>query len=286
MKQKCVLNIRMSNRSAFLSLVERKWEKNLKTLFLLFCLSLFLPLHAQVTIGSETPPETAALLEIKEYATISENGDTTVVYGGILLPRIELKNTSTITVIPSNASQNKKADLTGLLVYNVSTSEIDEGIYEWDGKEWSQLGIFSAIDGSLTQKSIVKTSKLNESNAPVVNMGLFAFRLSPGEKPQCRLTSAVTASTKIWYHIARFWDYNEIGKVNEGDVGYTYDIKNIVFSPANYSYWQDLRSTAMVKNERYEIWLADPVNKRAYNVQFINYKEFNTPVYLILVTEY
>jgi hypothetical protein len=234
-------------------------------------------MQAQVTIGSQTKPDSAVLLQIKEYETISGSGAETA-KKGIILPRVKLKSLSDITVI-SETNKDKVADLAGLLVYNVNTSEMSEGIYVWNGWEWEQLEIFAEKEGTNIQKSIVKTSNLNADNVPVVNIGRFAFRFSPKQEVQCKMTVAPSANETIWFNICRF------GTPETGSI-YAYDSNKFIFTSTNFSTWTNFYSTTMANDERWEIWFADIVNDKAYNIQFIIYAKLQIPTYIILVTEY
>ncbi|MDR1562803.1 MAG: hypothetical protein LBS54_06960, partial [Dysgonamonadaceae bacterium] len=106
--------------------------------------------RAQVSIGTLSPIEPAALLQLGDYVAKNQ-GDTTSVSGGLLLPRIVLTDLNKVTVIPESSSSDKKIDLTGLLVYNIGTGNgISEGLYEWDGYKWLPLESESQTVGSNT----------------------------------------------------------------------------------------------------------------------------------------
>jgi hypothetical protein len=234
-------------------------------------------MHAQVTIGSESAPQPAALLQLQEYEAISGSGAETATKG-IILPRVKLNSASDITVI-TNASPDELSDLTGLLVYNVNTTGMEEGIYEWDGQAWVQLEFQSKNnEKSETFKSITRTSNLNSQNVPVVNIGRFSFRFSQNKEAQCKLLAAPPGNESVGFHIARFWNTKSANT-------YAYDSKKLSFTPGNFSVWQNLYSKTMPNDERWEVWLADSVKNAIYKVQFIIYKQLKTPVYIILVTE-
>jgi hypothetical protein len=255
--------------------------KNKITIPCLF-LNLFFTfsLYAQVSIGLQTAKqEEAALLQLKEYEAISGGGATSG--KGLLLPRVQLKNMSDISVITST-DPAKIAGLTGLLVYNVSGAGVDEGIYEWDGREWGALEVFSEEVGAYTQKAVTQTNSLTEDNVPSVDVGQFTFRFSSKMEAQCRLNPGATADMNVGFHICRFWQ--EIDDNTESHVGLTFDMKKVTL-PAN-SGWVNFHSQPMSKEERWEVWLSDSVNKKIYNVQFIVYKSVVSPTYIILVTEY
>ncbi|MDR1556281.1 MAG: hypothetical protein LBS88_04520 [Tannerellaceae bacterium] len=262
------------------------------TLWLLFALPLAAGVQAQVSVGSLSPSEPAALLQIKEYDAPTGTGGVTANKGGFLLPRVALNSVSDVTVIPG-ATPNHKSDITGLLVYNVSTSgEMEEGIYEWDGTMWAQLETTSKTSGSSTLKSVKRSvAGLSDGDAPV-EMGIFEFRIDPLTKqPQYKFQSQ---GTLITYQIACFWDYNTAGDANTTNsynvnatmpaVGYTY---NSQYATGNDTWQQFYNLNAPKADQRFEVWIADPANNYVYNVHFIYAQHgFTNPVYAVLVTQY
>lgn len=122
-----------------------------RRILLLCFLSVFgLTITAQVTIGSGTPPAKAALLELKNQeaqspASVTDDANVTSKTGGLLLPRVKLidKNTlqpfiATNDELWNEKETNKIREIhAGLMVYNLSiTSELEQGIYVWDGAKW------------------------------------------------------------------------------------------------------------------------------------------------------
>ena len=86
------------------------------SLFLLFSCSLF----SQVGINTIIPHESSML-------------DITAIDKGLLIPRVNLRNTLDVTTIANPARS--------LLVYNLNTGAgIQEGFYFWDGSRWQPLG--------------------------------------------------------------------------------------------------------------------------------------------------
>jgi hypothetical protein len=254
-------------------------KNKMKFPILFLCQFFTLSLYAQVIIGSQTvKTEPAALLQVKEYDSSSKSDETAK--KGILLPRVKLKSLSDVTVIKS-ANPNKIADLTGLLVYNVNRIGMEEGFYEWDGKGWNQLGILSNDEGAYTQKALVRTTSLVDSIVPTVSVGRFSFRFSSTKYAQCKLNTVSPTNETVGFHLCRFWDE----KIKEKDLGYAYDARLITF-PGNSSGWRNLYGSPMTKEERWEVWLADAVKNKVYNVQFIIYTKISPPTYIVLVTEY
>jgi hypothetical protein len=254
-------------------------KKNIKIQFIFLSLLFTASLHAQVTIGSTEIPEPAALLQIKEHEAVS--GSETA-EKGILLPRVKLTDLSDITVIP-DSDPDKIADLTGLLVYNVNTSGMKAGIYEWDGQEWVPLEILAEDEGAYIKKALVQTSSLTDDNAPTVNVGRFSFRFSPNKQAQCKMNTSLSANETLGFHIARFWELKD--QTTGSYIGYTYDAQKLNFTSDNYSTWKNLHSAAMNGEERWDVWLADTLKNKVYNVQFIIFTKI-TPTYIVLVTEY
>jgi hypothetical protein len=255
-------------------------KKDIKIQLILFCLLFTSSVYAQVNIGSQAIPEAAALLQFKTDNILYDlTGDETA-DKGILLPRVKLNGLKDMTAVLNNPDPDKIADLTGLLVYNVSdTNGMAKGIYEWDGNEWGLLEIRSEKDGSYTKKSIVSVVENNslDEDKTMVSVGRFSFRFSLTKEVQCKMNVAPSGTENIGYHIARFWDGN----------GYAYNSKNLTFSSTDYG-WKGLHSQPMSEEQHWEVWLADSQENKVYNVQFIIYTNeiFQTTAYVVLVTEY
>lgn len=114
-------------------------------LFAIIFLLLALCTHAQVTIGSGTPPAEGALLQLKQNDDQGTNSTK-----GLLLPRVGLTDLDNLfPMFTSNGSgdynEGVKADQdavhAGLVVFNVNTKgcAIRPGIYAWDGLAWVSL---------------------------------------------------------------------------------------------------------------------------------------------------
>jgi len=110
----------------------KKMKKVLFWMFLLFLLGLGTAgLKAQVRIGSNTPPNASAVLDLNANDT---NSGTL----GLALPRVALtSNTMLLSGVTSN--------LTGMMVYNTSTAGgtgvNTMGIYYWNGTNWIQASL-------------------------------------------------------------------------------------------------------------------------------------------------
>jgi len=110
-----------------------------KVLFLMFLLLLMglgaAGVKAQVRIGGNTAPSAAAVLDLN--ASDAANLAT----GGLVLPRVDLKSSSMQLT-------NGVANVTGTLVYDVTTTLGRIGVYYWNGANWvlASLPLTSAAD--------------------------------------------------------------------------------------------------------------------------------------------
>ena len=113
-------------------------------LFIAMSFIFLISAKSQVTVGSEVPPQKAALLDIK--SKDGGQGQATSDKGGILFPRVELDNINELTVFPAiksndqDYSEQKKKHI-GLTVYNIkadNAKNIEEGIYVWNGIKWEK----------------------------------------------------------------------------------------------------------------------------------------------------
>lgn len=101
-------------------------------------------INAQITIGSGFEPQTGAILEMKEFPAGDDNETSEK---GMLCPRVILTNKSELYPMYSGSDAyyiaNKdalKKSYTGLTVFNVNeTSEFNQGLHIWSGKEWRRF---------------------------------------------------------------------------------------------------------------------------------------------------
>jgi hypothetical protein len=103
--------------------------------------------YAQATIGLDSPPERAALLDLKSQAPDGDN--VTSNQGGFILPRVKLVNPETFEPFISTSgadwqSETSRAELkrlhTGLQVYNLTANDdFKPGVYFWNGSRWNAL---------------------------------------------------------------------------------------------------------------------------------------------------
>jgi hypothetical protein len=129
----------------------------LAALLLLIVFTISFPAGAQVTIGSDIPPEDGSLLQLKQTSDDANGVNSTK---GLGLPRVSLTKQTALfpmyETTPGSGVANsdyddatKKAKLdkdhTGLTVYNVNTTApFSDGVYTWDGSTWMEVSGVSA----------------------------------------------------------------------------------------------------------------------------------------------
>jgi len=91
-------------------------------------------LNAQVRIGGNAAPNASALLDLN--ATDATNNGTK----GLALPRVNLTSS---TMLLSGVTSN----LTGMMVYNTTTTLGAVGIYFWNGATWVRASLPTALAG-------------------------------------------------------------------------------------------------------------------------------------------
>lgn len=104
-------------------------------------------LYGQVAVGTEKAREKAALLELSNPE--SNTDDATSIKGGMLLPRVVLVSLQTLEPFVSttdaewmNAAKKEviMKEHTGLEVYNLTDNTVMQpGTYVWNGTEWEPL---------------------------------------------------------------------------------------------------------------------------------------------------
>jgi hypothetical protein len=102
-------------------------------------------LYAQVTIGLDSPPAQAGLLELKTQEADAANATSDM--GGFLLTRVKLVDLNTLQpfIDTSDAGWTNIANRdelkrlhTGLLVYNLTNGAgFKPGVHVWDGNKWN-----------------------------------------------------------------------------------------------------------------------------------------------------
>lgn len=96
---------------------------------------------SQVTIGSKEIPVKAAILDMK--TQLPDNENITSTKGGVVMPRIRLKDINTLEPIIKNSDpdlQTLKQSNVGLTIYNLTNgTNISEGLYAWNGSNWDAI---------------------------------------------------------------------------------------------------------------------------------------------------
>lgn len=151
-------------------------DKLTKTIFMLATAILWLPLQAQVTIGSDEEPVEGALLQLKDTKGVTTNASNST--KGVVFPRVALSQKDRLypmfgTTLAEDplytanlAAYNARH--AGLIVYNTYTSPVSvtnanlifqEGLYVWLGDRWASAGTPSVDNG------------LNITNTGTVRLG-------------------------------------------------------------------------------------------------------------------
>ena len=128
-------------------------KKVLFLMVLLFLIGLGAGVKAQVRIGGNTAPSKAAVLDLNA----SDAANTGK--GGLVLPRVDLTS-NTMQLTPGVANQ------TGTLVYNVTTTLGQIGIFYWNGNAW-------------VKASLPSTSAADSGNVLMTN-GSYAYWSTAG----------------------------------------------------------------------------------------------------------
>lgn len=183
----------------------------LSLLLAILSVSLF-SLNAQVTIGSDTAPEKAALLDIKT----KDGGDGQISSdsGGLLLPRVELDNIfeftvfSTIKKTDPDYDQQKRKHV-GLAVYNIKTDytkNIEQGIYIWNGERWEKSASVHRVNFFYMPSISIDTSSPGEKTP----IDLYAEYKRQFETPKIKSDNApdmipfFVNSSDLYYYITDF----------------------------------------------------------------------------------
>ena len=131
-------------------------------MFLLFLGFGTANVNAQVRIGGNTAPSKAAVLDLN--ATDAANTGT----GGLVLPRVNLT---------TNAMQltTGVANLIGTMVYDVTATLGQIGIYYWNGNSW--------VKASLPSTSAADSGKVLMSNGSTAIWGSIKLPIGPVASP-------------------------------------------------------------------------------------------------------
>jgi len=121
---------------------------------IIFVVFSYLPLNAQVTIGSGLEPDADAILDLKEQV----NGKSVK---GLLLPRVALNSVT--------ASYPLTKHVAGMIVYNtVLNTEISPGLYFNDGSKWVRMDLPEGVGGQVLSLSENLQPKWVTLNVPEI----------------------------------------------------------------------------------------------------------------------
>jgi hypothetical protein len=257
---------------------------------LLFIICPGFRLYAQTTIGDGEPAK-AALLQIKDKEPAT---------GGLLLPRVELNTLDDFLL--AGLTPDQERNHTGLLVYNVkedTTSQLEKGIYQWNGTEWQKLKKISKTEGVSEKKLIYRGTQADENG--ILSLGEFEFRMTTELKksvqhnyPQLRLSSP--GQKTYYWQISEYFDNivdsngdmkDEWPTTTGGSVGFYCQVRTVKMTDAFVNCNSVNR---MLSNlERNEMWLADIDHDNMYHVQFMvlgNNDKDAQKTYIIIAQKY
>jgi len=197
--------------------------------------------QGQVTIGSDLPPEKAALLDVKSQN--SSNGAASSTLGGILLPRVSLKNLndlSAFTTININASDYAEQKLRhkGLLVYNVNvstTNNLKEGVYIWNSTVWQKAGADARAVNWFYMPSIeIQASQIGNFTVELHQEYLAQFQSTPIRSDQAPSLPVYTNASDLYYYVTGY-DANVFDNIQITNTGsMTYQVKNPAKDGSSY----------------------------------------------------
>jgi len=152
---------------------------------LIISAALFLSTGAvwsQVTVGSGQKPVRGAILDIKSQAP--DNSNVTSLHGGIVMPRLKLKNIAGLEPIIASGDPDLvslKRSHTGLIVYNLTDDDVfSPGLYVWDGSRWEAVVTVAAQDeavrvenglSSTSGGDYIKLGGILEANTGIIQNG-------------------------------------------------------------------------------------------------------------------
>lgn len=173
----------------------------MKTKLMVLLLSTFLiigglnEIYAQVTIGSNTPPNKNALLDLQEYSTGKSEK-------GLLLPRVELEATNLAKPLTEHTE--------GMTVYNTAVSPaavnaeyyVSPGLYYNDGTKWERLHL--GASNWFYMPSVSFDTTLDASGVEVNLYDLYKAQFSVPVKTSAGAPAAIPyipAATDLYYYI-------------------------------------------------------------------------------------
>ncbi|MFV0472224.1 MAG: hypothetical protein ACK5L7_09380 [Paludibacteraceae bacterium] len=174
-----------------------KSSKIVKLFIVIVSFLLLMPIRAQVTIGSNETPVHGALLQIKNKANVTDDGENST--GGVGFPRVKLEQRNQLYPMykgNTDYSTNKATidkQLAGLTVYNTFQSgetETDDnlkfrkGLFVWTGVRWESVGISQVENGlNIDNQSVVRLGgSLTENTAIDMNGKTFEITTGAGKE--------------------------------------------------------------------------------------------------------
>lgn len=192
---------------------------------------------AQVTIGSDIAPEKAALLDLKTQS--GDNGMVSSKGGGLLLPRVEIQEISTLGIfdeITGLDTSNEKEKHIGLSVYNIGTADIEAGIYVWNGERWVKAGYKNGIDFFYMPSIKIDLSQT------VASINLYLEYIEQFKRPKVVSTGAPAeiphySNPLAFYYYVTDYDSDIFDTITVSDTGVmTYTLKNPLPSDITHSF--------------------------------------------------
>jgi hypothetical protein len=244
-----------------------------KIIVTLVCLGMLFPaLCAQVTVGVAEDPAEGALLQLKDIvaAAGARNADK-----GLLMPRVALKNDSTLAPMFPDASAAEKLKHAGLIVYNLTDSDpLKAGIMIWDGSSWNSLKAKDRDVDPDIKKILYSSGRAKPDKSVSINSVEVSLRpYNPDEYdpvPQFRVTDSFkptgTNQAKYLYNLTRYWKGEQESDFPDGQ--FSTDLILNSFTADNYATPQDLRFGFMTTKEKDEIWLLDDTNDAIFHLHF------------------
>ncbi|MDR1919755.1 MAG: hypothetical protein LBQ65_08945 [Tannerellaceae bacterium] len=256
------------------------------TICLLCCLCLLSKLPAQVTIGIAESPAEGALLQLKDLVNATKPGGENA-KKGLLIPRVELVNHLKLDPMFPDASEAKKKEHAGLIVYNLTQKDdLKEGIMVWNGEMWNLIkskGIDNPYDSGI-KKTLYRSVGAKEENSVLfgsveltlhketdASTSYYAHPHFKTEKPE--------RERKFHYQIGQYWHKN----------GYSYDVDVKSFTPDKHAYQHLANGSHMAPNERNEIWMFEDNSDDILHIQFITLGEETTTasnIFAVLVERF
>lgn len=138
-------------------------------LIVILMMSEFPALRAQVTIGSNIPPKTGALLDLKESETSGSNLVNST--KGLLLPRVSLVSRQSMAPLIASATEEEKRQSAGMIVYNLlQTPDLFPGLNIWDGTKWVLVASIDCISNVITAEFTVASTTVRGSYVKGVDL--------------------------------------------------------------------------------------------------------------------